>query len=398
MSEEESFLREQAVPLGVPEAYYARRSGNALFFCLGVLGVISLLLVGLYIYTDDSGRWPARKYARTIVETEVLREECDDGLQESRLGRSPPISNALCVANGLVPALPPHKTAVLRLLAIGDWGRDGMCCQRDVALRMADATEAWKPEFILNTGDNFYHDGINSPDDPQIASSWSGVYGVLPKLQNMKWTTVAGNHDHRGNIAAQLKLDKLQDTWDLPSLSFFRQYANGQVDISYIDTTPMYYPYNYLQTGFRTDFNNSDQVVQRTLRDLEKQLENSKARWKIVVGHHPLVSTGSHFVGEPENLERMQKHLKNIFEKHKVAAYICGHEHSIEHAVVNDVHYFVTGAGSKVRAITDHIKENRFAIGKQGFMAFAIEKEVLHAYVIDMAGVVLYDTKVPRPT
>jgi len=194
-----------------------------------------------------------------------------------------------------------------------------------------------------------------------------------------------------------LQLGKVSKTWVMPSLTFFESYANGEIDISYIDTTPMYYGKEQLQAEFSTDFSNSTAQVESILEKLEDRLKNTEASWKIVVGHHPLFSTGSHFVEEPQCLERMQKLLKPILEKYKVAAYICGHEHSVQHSVVDGVHYFVTGAGSKIQEITAHIKENRFGMGKQGFIAYAFEKDILHAYVVDLAGVVMYEAQVERP-
>lgn len=116
---------------------------------LGVVGV------GLYFFAGDQGRWGSRGYARMQRGVQLRRRECDTGLQISRMGRDPPVSHALCVERSVVPKLPAHNGA-LKFLVIGDWGRDGMCCQRDVANRMAEVAASWSPEFVMNTGDNFY--------------------------------------------------------------------------------------------------------------------------------------------------------------------------------------------------------------------------------------------------
>ncbi len=52
--------------------------------------------------------------------------------------------------------------AELVTVAIGDWGRDGFCCQRDVALEMALVAEKFDIPFVLNTGDNFYENGLRN--------------------------------------------------------------------------------------------------------------------------------------------------------------------------------------------------------------------------------------------
>lgn len=372
----------------------ARRTRTATLVTVGVAVLLGIGLMSLYIYADDSGRWAARKYAQAAIEMEILREECDTGLQERRLGRDPPVSRALCVEDSVIPEIRKHKDA-LRFFAIGDWGRDGMCCQRDVALRMNDLARVWKPRHILNTGDNFYHTGLTNMEDSQFGSSWSSVYGVLDNLKDLSWISVAGNHDHYGNVQAQLDLAKHVKLWHLPALTYFERY--GDVQFAYVDTTPMYYSRAVLMTHFTTNFSTFEAIIDNTLRQVDQVFSNSDARWKVVVGHHPLYSTGSHFEGEPECLARMQTRLKQLMQKHKVAAYICGHEHSLEHAIVDGIHYFVSGAGSKVRRITGHMKHNVFAIGRQGFMAFAVEKERMTVYTIDMAGVVLHTAHVARP-
>jgi len=101
------------------------------------VGLLTSVLAGYIIiyYSDESGR-ASRDYARAMRDVEKLSNECDKGLgKKSRfLGLAPPVSHALCVQNGNAPALPAHDTALLKVMAIGDWGRDGMCCQRDVAM------------------------------------------------------------------------------------------------------------------------------------------------------------------------------------------------------------------------------------------------------------------------
>lgn len=181
----------------------------------------------------------------------------------------------------------------------------------------------------------------------------------------------------------------------MPDLQFMQR--RGNVSFHYIDTTPMYYSRESLLSEFMSNFSNSESTVRAQLEQLEAELSESDAEWKLVIGHHPLFSTGEHYEGEPECLQRMQQQLMPIFSKYKIPTYFCGHEHSLEHAHVAGTHYFVSGAGSRVREITAHARENRFAIGRQGFMAVAIEKDEMFVYVIDMAGVVLHTAIIPRP-
>eukprot|EP00171_Calliarthron_tuberculosum_P014608 IDg14608t1 len=131
-----------------------------------------LALAVSYLVVSDSGKWGSRRYAAALSEADEMREGCDVGLQQSKLWQAPAVSYALCVPNASIPKLPPPAANELRFVVLGDWGRDGMCCQRDVAHRLDEVAANWTPSFLLNMGDNFYPVGITAPDDPQIASSW----------------------------------------------------------------------------------------------------------------------------------------------------------------------------------------------------------------------------------
>ena len=48
----------------------------------------------------------------------------------------------------------------------GDWGRNGKYGQKELADMMNKAAMKVEPEFIVSTGDNFYHNGVASIHDP----------------------------------------------------------------------------------------------------------------------------------------------------------------------------------------------------------------------------------------
>lgn len=52
-------------------------------------------------------------------------------------------------------------------------------------------------EFIISTGDNFYPQGVTSPDDARFDSSWRDVYNQA-SLVDKVWYQSIGNHDHDG--------------------------------------------------------------------------------------------------------------------------------------------------------------------------------------------------------
>ena len=59
------------------------------------------------------------------------------------------------------------------------------------------------------------------------------------------------------------------------------------------------------------------------------QSETSTADWIIVIGHHPVYSSGSH--GSEGSTQTVYDHIRSEMVKHKVALYVCGHDHMMEH-------------------------------------------------------------------
>ena len=117
--------------------------------------------------------------------------------------------------------------------------------------------------------------------------------------------------------------------WVLPSLSYVLRRREGPVslDVIFFDTTP-FMP-NYRQATdpggdpYKTAGKHDDKVynwraigcpnvttprgsrcfsgyLNDRLRDLDRQLSESNAQWKVVVGHHPIRSAGHH--GDSEEL------------------------------------------------------------------------------------------------
>jgi tartrate-resistant acid phosphatase type 5 len=90
--------------------------------------------------------------------------------------------------------------------------------------------------------------------------------------------------------------------------------------------------------------------------------------------------------------------LEPIFRRHTVAAYICGHEHSLQHHVAGGpVHYFVSGAGSELTPVTP-TPTTKFAVSRQGFLSVSLTGEALLAQFIDYEGKLLYRTSISRLT
>jgi len=83
--------------------------------------------------------------------------------------------------------------------------------QTKVARALAKAARRQPPNFVLNVGDNFYFNGVSDIFDTRFEASFEEIYDY-PELL-VPWYTIAGNHDHLGNISAQLAHTNFSNKW-----------------------------------------------------------------------------------------------------------------------------------------------------------------------------------------
>ncbi|CAK9091437.1 Purple acid phosphatase 4, partial [Durusdinium trenchii] len=286
----------------------------------------------------------------------------------------------------------------LQFLVIGDWGRDGMCCQRDVAVEMGLAAQQVDAAFVVNTGDNFYPLGLRTSNDEQISTSWQQVYHT-PGLEDLVWYSVLGNHDHYGNTAAQVggggKFAR-STNWFMPAHYFDKVLeVNGvAVHFVFLDTTPMLPSYSN-EPGVVAFWNRRGITPQQYLAEqvafLDRTFGASTAAWRIVVGHHPVYTSSEHW---HEDHVTLRSGLQPALYRHGVALYLNGHDHGLEHHDPDPgrTHFVLSGAGSKVRPpIVTRDRGLRFHYGQMGgFAAVSLNATHLAVQFIDMAGNILY--------
>lgn len=273
----------------------------------------------------------------------------------------------------------------LNFLAIGDWGRAGDPFQRKVAARMGETAAKIASRFVVSLGDNLYENGVTSVDDPLWADAFESVY-TAPALQT-PWYALLGNHDYNGEPQAQLDYARTSDRWRMPARYYTvsgAQFDAPWVDLFLLDTSPMVRAYHEgLDRPLKTNIANQDVPAQ--LAWLEGELGRSRATWKIVCGHHTLYSGGSAHGNNDELIAR----LVPILRRHGVAAYLCGHEHDLQHIRRDGIDFICSGAGSEVRP-TSLIRGSRFALARSGFAAFAVRRRSLGFSFHDEAGATVY--------
>ena len=276
----------------------------------------------------------------------------------------------------------------LNFLVVGDWGRKGQKDQLDVAKQMGIAAAQVDAPFIVSVGDNFYDLGVASVDDAHFKLSFESVY-TAASLQ-VPWRVILGNHDYCGSCQAQIDYSKKSKRWEMPARYYVKTEKltdGGSVDMLYLDTNPFVEKYAR-DKRIGKEFATQDSRAQ--LAWIKKTLAESKATWKIVFGHHPIYTGGEH--GDTQELV---DDLLPLLKQYGVQAYICGHDHDLQHLQAGSVNLFCAGAGSTVRAAA-MTSRSKFAKSQPGFLAASIKGDAMDVRLIAGTGEVLYAYTVPK--
>ncbi|MBI4550692.1 MAG: metallophosphoesterase [Candidatus Latescibacteria bacterium] len=279
-----------------------------------------------------------------------------------------------------IAPLPP-QTPRLTFLVFGDWGTGGNS-QRAVADGMAGivARTDRGADFVIGTGDNFYPDGVTGIDDPQWQSKFEQVYD--PGRFPISFFMVLGNHDYRGNVAAQVAYHrKGTGRWSMEARYYtFSKAVTESTAVQFfaLDTTML--------------LQDSTAAEHAQLAWFERELATSRARWKIVVSHHPLFSNGKH--GDAEQLLFW---LVPLLERYGVQAVFSGHDHALQ-AIrpSNGVHYFVSGAGARPRSVRWRWN-TLFASASPGFAWCRLTHDELLVVFCDQTGRELWARSIGPP-
>lgn len=221
----------------------------------------------------------------------------------------------------------------LRLIATADSG-SGDKNQFAVGRAMASYHTQSPFQLAILAGDNIY----NSGEISKIKEAFEQPYGELLK-RGVKFRACLGNHDIRTeNGVPQVK------------------YADFNMDDRYYTYTQGPAQFFVLETNSNVDW--KTQMIWLT-----QQLQQSKAAWKIVYGHHPIYSSGVYGT----NAE-MVKRFSEVFKQHRVNLYVNGHEHHYERSRnLEGTTYLVTGHGGASLRPVRKSESSEFAVSRFGF-------------------------------
>lgn len=278
----------------------------------------------------------------------------------------------------------------ISFITLGDWGKDGIFHQVWVAEQMTIWAMNNNANFVITVGDNMYDYGVQSTDDPQWKTSFEDVY-TSTYLQ-IPWYATLGNHDYLGNVQAQIDYSKVSSRWKMPSRYYSFTYTLEDSSVALfvmMDTNPICLSDEESIGQYGEDVIKIDNKIQ--LRWLDSTLSNTPAKWKIVCGHHTVLSGGYH-----GGVEEMQELVKPIFEKNHIDVYLCGHDHDMQHLVDKKINYFVSGAGSLTRDC-ENTEFTKFYIAKRsGFLGVNLSPKQFIASFTDEYGELLYTYSIKK--
>jgi tartrate-resistant acid phosphatase type 5 len=266
-------------------------------------------------------------------------------------------------------------------LSLGDWGGANINAQDKanvyaVAQAMDTTAGTTNPEFLINTGDNFYWCGIMNATDPQIKVDFEEPYSS-PNLAQVPWFSVLGNHEYGYSVQAQLDYAMANPKWIMPDRYYGKRVqidktTNTWMTMLFLDTSPCVAEYRETDPSkwdpcstqyptcspsatdddFEGPCNFHQNIMTQNCDEQYQWFQDQLSQvpdddWLVVVGHHPL---------DEVNVFDFATTLQN----RGFSIYLNGHVHTMSQYTLDGWGaYVTTGAGSLVNtpdqsmAVTD---------------------------------------------
>ncbi len=270
------------------------------------------------------------------------------------------LASAAAASAGLPSVSLTPRTATLRIAVTGDTGDGSETVAKGIA-----AVHAKAPfDAIFLTGDNFYPCGVTSERDRR----WK-INAPLTRI-GVPIYPVLGNHDFCGKAdpQAQVRATGVIPNWTFPA----RQFAlrTPVADFTFVDTTPLVRGRrNAVEPAIRTGFGDSK-------------------KWRIVIGHHPVISSGYHGYFPRDEVRRMRA-LIPALRAARADMYICGHDHHLE-LLRGRMAHLVSGAGSSpvppIKLRTSTVFPDQIRLEKIGFAVVEISDRAIRVRMYDAKG------------
>ena len=214
-------------------------------------------------------------------------------------------------------------------------------------------------------GDNFYQCGVRNVRDARWKTRWEDLYSRL----GIRFYASLGNHDYghppvicpaeRGSADAEIAYSQHSESWRMPARYY--AFTAGPVLFIAIDTE-----------GW------SAAQLEWIEKTLAASAHNSDIKWRIVYGHHPMFTSGVHL--NERRISVLRAQLFPVLKDGHVDAYICGHDHDIEHLRKDGMDFLICGSGG---APLRHFRRKEpisvFRAVQYGFLDLTIDSRRLAA-------------------
>ncbi|XOV88103.1 MAG: metallophosphoesterase [Pseudomonadota bacterium] len=253
------------------------------------------------------------------------------------------------------PLAPPEATAP-GFIVLGDWG-EGDYRQRRVAALMEHACRAGGVDFIQSVGDNFYPDGVQSPEDPFWQTHFEAIYDSTC-LAQLPFYAAFGNHDYGGKPDAQLEYALAHpNRWKMPGAWYVHRH--GLFTIAVLDT---------------------NQSIEAQRQFLHEAFTGDTSSWRIVAGHHNVRTLSAKYHDDVRLQQAILEDLKAL----GVHFYLSGHSHNLQLlAYPGEPLYVVSGGGGKSPRGMLADSQAPFLAVKNGFAALQFtDTEALVSFTV----------------
>ncbi len=193
----------------------------------------------------------------------------------------------------------------LHFFTFGDWG-SGSQDQKNVAAQTQKICMALGCDFGLFLGDNFYEQGVKNVEDPL----WNTRYVSLYHALQVPLYAALGNHDWRGNPQAEVEYTLRDPYWKMPAYNYSFTYPLQ-------NKTPL----------LEIFVINSMKFDSEAELEFSRALEKSRAIWKILAFHHPILNNGQE---HPMDEKKLWPKLRPLVCG-KIDLMLAGHEHIFSH-------------------------------------------------------------------
>jgi len=281
--------------------------------------------------------------------------------------------------------VPDPEAAVPPFSVLPETGHTVMASGQVPVITAADryCSDQVRCDFGLLLGDNIYPNGATEGRDGRpdaerfqdvLVTPYESMFARLPDFQ---FDAVLGNHDWYtsiGGAMAQQEFLASSPNYFMGGMFYRRRHETpiGNIDVFAIDTqlllSTVVVPMPQLTEDGDVDFHAEIAILDPWVTEfamaqtdqvawLQEQLQASDARWKIVIGHHPLWSSSGHKFAQAQVLRQLL--LPVLCPSADV--YIAGHDHTLEvHEQSCDGYtdspsgtlpHIVSGAAGKQRSI-----------------------------------------------